>query len=86
MQKRPDKLYCCTRCAGFDKYVRELEAVVDYVYKDARNYCAQMQGGTIKASGRCIACRVGADGRCMFAIEGRCSIWDLIKKIEGVIQ
>ena len=43
MQKRSDKIYCCPTCAEFDRYVRRLESVIEYVYNDACNECEQMK-------------------------------------------
>jgi len=30
--------------------------------------------------------RVGEDGRCIFAVEGRCTVWGVIKQIESGVN
>lgn len=74
-----------TTCAEFDRYVRRLESVIEYVYNDACDKCEQMKKNPAYGR-RCLSYRVGEDGRCIFAVEGRCTVWGVIKQIESVLQ
>ena len=85
MDKRSDKIYCCPTCAEFDRYVRRLESVIEYVYNDACGKCEQMKKNPAYGR-RCLSYRVGEDGRCIFAVEGRCTVWGVIKQIESGVN